>query len=152
MRYLIAKIGTCGFCIRSAFRAALAASAIASLTFLIHSIVLTAVAVVCGVGLCLLWLLHVIVFGLRTAHRRAADQASEIQSRRRQFMRDFVRAGASVAAFTVLSSVTTPAFAQGDCRNNCSQNNIACRNSCSPNDFPCRTQCDNQYRTCIGGC
>jgi hypothetical protein len=158
MKKMVSKIGVCGFCIRSAFRAVLVSLGCLIAAWLSGSHVATLLAVSTSAILLTLWLVHVVVFAARAAIREAQPRESSQDlslSHRRQFLREFVRAGTSMAAFTALSPVTTAAFAQNnsECLQNCANVRYACYNACrGSNISSCQSQCDSNYSACIQRC
>ena len=148
MKGLLSEIGTCGYCIRTAFRLAGAAFVSAGIAWLSGNSLALLLTVTASVLCASLWLLHVIVFAFRSAKRETGSQSDSRLSQRREFMRSFIRAGAGMAALTVIGAVTTQAaLAQdGDSADRKRAND--CRNA----KYRCGNQCLTEYNNCMNGC
>jgi hypothetical protein len=132
MKKLLSSVGSCGFCVRQSLRAALL-----SLVLVFGSVVVARgsvvfyIAVAISASLFALWLLHVVVFGLRVAIRsvgaaRNVEQTTR-SADRRGLMLHFGKAALGMAAFTVTTVIASNAKAQ-----NCMGgfNNIPCGQQC----------------------
>ena len=132
----IGRIGTCGKCIRQAFRAALLAGCLCvpALIFgwFFHSVVPVLVAISIAASLMALWLLHIIVFGVRAARRSirlsgpiGSAVAKEVKSQqsKRAFLSVFAKSVTAVTFATVIPSKM--AYAYGNCYD--------------PGSYPCNT-------------
>lgn len=148
----IRRIGGCPRCIRAAFVSAIVSLLSLVLSFLLGELIesraLVSVATGFLVATSSLWLLHVIVYGIRFANGRRV--ASVPERSRRQFLANFSRGALGVAAYTSIGLIAGSANAGSmRCGNyTCDSSNICCRDAghawCCSN----MTTCNYSSRTC----
>jgi len=118
---LFTNVGSCSYCIKTAFRAALAAGcafcilAVLELADVVSpSTYLTYFVLILFLSLTSLWVLHVVVFGIRAADfsikkhlgiDAQRDQGEVAIVSRRNYLKIATRSALSIAAFTVASSM-----------------------------------------------
>jgi hypothetical protein len=129
---LLTDIGSSPTCIRSAFRTAAGSIAALALSlpvaYWLDSPELCYAAGFVALSLILLWLLHVVVYGVRSARFRQRDLAAvDLLSKRRAFLIDFARGAAWIAMASGIAFSATPALAV-DCGSGI---------RCNPRQFCC---------------
>ena len=157
------QIGTCGYCIRTTLRLALAACLCVGAAWATCNHLALLLAAAASLLFTCLWLLHIVVFAFRRARRQTGFRPAARLSPRREFMRSFFRAGVGIAALTAIGAVSPlSAFAQDDDpedrkrRHACDNAKFDCGNAC----MDAFTQCENRCSTmtgfdalqCIGMC
>lgn len=134
------RIGTCGKCMRQAFLAALMAWCTCLFAMIVGWIYSSSIPVMIALPvatlLTALWLLHLIVFGVRVARRHTtreigqADGAEDIESKHQPSRRVFFSVLSKVISGIALATIIPNrlAYAYGNCND--------------PNFYPCsRTAC-----------
>lgn len=143
---LFSNIGWCSTCIQTAFRAALSAGSAFVLLAVLQlanvvstSPYLTYAALVLFLSLTLVWILHVVVFGLRVANfsikkaldvNAQKDEGDTAVVSRRNYLRIATQSALGIAAFTVANSMfISSASAMIQCGNRgvtCASNSENC--------------------------
>lgn len=119
------KLGRCQFCVRTAFLSALGGWIVTAATVQWHAS-LAWLPLVAASALTLLWLAHLVAFGLRVVHHREQTPEAAPLPGRRDFFRVFTRA---VGFIAVASAV--PALASVKCPDGfypCGDHGVCCQN------------------------
>ena len=120
-RTVWANLGHCPYCMKKAFRTAVVAcSGLAAATALHLPFSILVLFAVATVGLVLLWIAHLLAFGLKTS---VAERQETKQSARRALLINFGRA----VAFAAVGTTMPPAFVRAAQR----------RRFFRPSDVPC---------------
>ena len=147
---LWASLGSCVYCIRSAFRAAMIAWGLSSLIWAsgVSGLLATLIGVV-ACALTVLWLAHLLAHAFKASGPGTACGSSARLSRRAVFVRAF-------AAAAVITSV--PRLALGECNNEdaarCHSAELDCRSLCDrlyhqdERNHACRQQCASDAAAC----
>ena len=150
---LFSSIGTCGFCIRQAFRATLAGCiGLVLIKGLGANGFVVDLAAIMTIDFTILWLLHVVAFGIRSAGQASQecsqDPRAAFKANRRLFRESLSRASLGIMTFTVTTSVLVkPASAAcagipcgSDCCISMSQRCCVSKSGqfyCSSNNYSC---------------
>lgn len=125
------RIGGCPFCITQSLRAAalstvvfLFAAAISPLSHSMKSVWITGGV---AAAFAALWLLHIVVYGVRAARFARQESVPPLDARRR-FLATFGKATVGVAAVAGMSLIWKPAYAQQTCTDG---------TACNPGSFCC---------------
>lgn len=148
LKALLSNIGTCRFCIRTAFLVALASILSACIAWFIGDSLIRLLTATASLLFTALWLLHVVVFAIRSAKREFGYSQGPRLAPRREFMRSFIQAGASILALTAFGAVMNHAAFAQDNDSADSKRASDCRNA----KYRCGNQCLDTYNNCMNGC